>query len=512
MNTTIKTPNFTYAEPCTRALASTSFAKRATASWLHFLMLLVTGQVSSGNKSFTGFLPKATWRVALIFVTFLLMAGTSFAQVVLPDEDRCTSKDLELVSARLDVPACQSCTGNSLITAPLLLAIDNKTGSTRTSFAFWGDIVITNSAGVVTYQAEVTGCNGKIVRNDITELPYTVVQIREIINLPTSGSGLSSNGQITYECGSTLDLTNLFLAWTDASPKSTCGTLKSELIAPKCGTLPAIAISTGLSAGAIVTPISCFGEDDGAINLSVFGGVAPFTYDWADLTGPNEPQDRSNLGPGDYSVTVTDSKGCTATYSTTLTEPAEVLEPTATVVEPGLCGGPATGTVTVTAPLSSGTVQYQYNNNGGAWQTSPIFGNLAAGSSFSIRARIVGTTCESQPFDCEDYQNQLNGITAIQTAKAPAPLALKSSIQTEAYPNPTGRDATINFSVPKSGRVMVEVYNSIGARVATLFDGKVSANEQRSVVLKGSALPSGTYTYRVISNGKTKTSRISLVK
>ncbi|WP_426060872.1 T9SS type A sorting domain-containing protein [Hymenobacter sp. B1770] len=89
---------------------------------------------------------------------------------------------------------------------------------------------------------------------------------------------------------------------------------------------------------------------------------------------------------------------------------------------------------------------------------------------------------------------------------------VSKDISTEAYPNPTGRDATINFSVPKSGRVVVEVYNSIGSRVATLYDGKVSAGEQRSVVLKGSTLPSGTYTYRVISNGKTKTSRISLVK
>lgn len=449
----------------------------------------------------------------MTLVAFLQMAGTSFAQVVLPSEDRCTSKDLELVSARVDVPACQSCTAGSYITAPLLLAIDNKTGSTRTSFAFWGDIVIRNSAGDVTYQAEVTGCNGKILRNDITELPFSVVQIRELINSSTSGSGLTSTGQITYECGSTLDLTNLFLAWTDASPKSTCSTLKSELIAPKCGTLAAIAISTGLSAGAAVTPISCNDADNGAIDLSVFGGVAPFTYDWADLTGTNNPQDRSNLGPGTYSVTVTDSKGCTAQYSTTLTEPAAVAEPTATVVEPRLCGGPSTGTVTVTAPLNSGTVQYEYSNNGGTWTTNPVFSGLAAGSSFSIKARIVGTTCESTPFDCQDYQNQLSGASTIQAAKALAtssPAVPKKAIAKEtiaketklaAYPIPFSDRATIEFKSGSSEDYVISLYDLRGNLVRELKSGKAKANEIIQVQIDGRSMPEGMYLARKVSKG-----------
>ena len=83
---------------------------------------------------------------------------------------------------------------------------------------------------------------------------------------------------------------------------------------------------------------------------------------------------------------------------------------------------------------------------------------------------------------------------------------------TEAYPNPTSKDATINFSVPKSGHVLVSVYDVMGRPVATLFDGEALAGEQHSVMLKGSTLAAGTYTYRVVANGKTKTNRVVLDK
>ncbi|GAA3975978.1 T9SS type A sorting domain-containing protein [Hymenobacter antarcticus] len=86
------------------------------------------------------------------------------------------------------------------------------------------------------------------------------------------------------------------------------------------------------------------------------------------------------------------------------------------------------------------------------------------------------------------------------------------AIQTEAYPNPTSQDATINFSVPKTGHVLVSVYDAMGRPVATLFDGEATAGEQRSVVLKGASLASGIYTYRVVAGGKTRTNRVSLEK
>ncbi|MEI6408304.1 MAG: hypothetical protein WCR52_02880, partial [Bacteroidota bacterium] len=58
---------------------------------------------------------------------------------------------------------------------------------------------------------------------------------------------------------------------------------------------------------------------EGAINLFVgYPAAAPFSYDWADLPGNNDPEDRTQLDVGVYKVTVTDANGCTAADSSTV--------------------------------------------------------------------------------------------------------------------------------------------------------------------------------------------------
>ena len=66
-----------------------------------------------------------------------------------------------------------------------------------------------------------------------------------------------------------------------------------------------------LQGATILTQSSCF--LNGSIALNVTGGTAPYSYDWVDLSGISNPEDRSGLLPGDYSVTVTDAHGCSWT-------------------------------------------------------------------------------------------------------------------------------------------------------------------------------------------------------
>lgn len=58
------------------------------------------------------------------------------------------------------------------------------------------------------------------------------------------------------------------------------------------------------------TDAAC-GEDDGTIHVGVMTGVAPYDYEWSDASIGNTA-DPVNLSAGIYSVTVTDSNGCTA--------------------------------------------------------------------------------------------------------------------------------------------------------------------------------------------------------
>lgn len=60
------------------------------------------------------------------------------------------------------------------------------------------------------------------------------------------------------------------------------------------------------------------GQSDGAINVSVSGAVAPYTYDWSNLPGTNNPQNINGLQPGIYTLTVTDFYDCKSTVSATV--------------------------------------------------------------------------------------------------------------------------------------------------------------------------------------------------
>lgn len=67
--------------------------------------------------------------------------------------------------------------------------------------------------------------------------------------------------------------------------------------------------------------ISCFGLRDGSIDLTVSGGVPPYTYDWSNGA---TTQDVSGLAAGFYSVRVTGANNIGARADLTLTEPLQL--------------------------------------------------------------------------------------------------------------------------------------------------------------------------------------------
>jgi len=76
--------------------------------------------------------------------------------------------------------------------------------------------------------------------------------------------------------------------------------------------------------------ITCHGENDGSINLSVIGGTSPFIYNWNTLNGSGliaNNEDQNGLSPGKYYVAVTDNEGCIKEDSIIFIEPDLVLQP-----------------------------------------------------------------------------------------------------------------------------------------------------------------------------------------
>ncbi|MBO9702031.1 MAG: choice-of-anchor L domain-containing protein, partial [Sporocytophaga sp.] len=66
-----------------------------------------------------------------------------------------------------------------------------------------------------------------------------------------------------------------------------------------------------------VSPI-CAGATNGALVANVSGGQGTITYDWSHISGTNDGPNAGQVGAGSYSVTVSDSRGCTQSKTETL--------------------------------------------------------------------------------------------------------------------------------------------------------------------------------------------------
>jgi gliding motility-associated-like protein len=99
-----------------------------------------------------------------------------------------------------------------------------------------------------------------------------------------------------------------------------------------------------------INDVSCFGYSDGAIYLSINGGVSPYNYNWN--TG-DTIQDQTNVHAGDYIVTVTDANACEKISSYTISQP-DSLQALAVISYNN-------GFADVQVNVSGGTPDYSYN-------------------------------------------------------------------------------------------------------------------------------------------------------
>lgn len=76
-----------------------------------------------------------------------------------------------------------------------------------------------------------------------------------------------------------------------------------------------------LSVSDSITNVSCYNGTNGAVNITASGGTPPYTYDWADIAGTNNTEDRSGLAAGTYNVKITDANGCFIQQNFTITQP-----------------------------------------------------------------------------------------------------------------------------------------------------------------------------------------------
>jgi gliding motility-associated-like protein len=110
-----------------------------------------------------------------------------------------------------------------------------------------------------------------------------------------------------------------------------------------------------------IDSVSCNGASDGAVAISVTGGVFPYTYNWNNGAGTNDSL--VNVSGNSYIVTVTDAAGCTLVSGPhVVNEPGALsLVITATVPLEGCLGEPF-GVLDAVVTGGIGTLGYQWSN------------------------------------------------------------------------------------------------------------------------------------------------------
>ncbi|MCP4313067.1 MAG: DUF2341 domain-containing protein [Bacteroidetes bacterium] len=137
----------------------------------------------------------------------------------------------------------------------------------------------------------------------------------------------------------------------------------------------------------IITDINCNGGIDGAIDITVSGGLPEYSYLWSQHS---TSEDLTDIGAGNYTVTVTDAEGCSQDSTFNVSEP-DILSAILNHSNES-CRG-SDGSIIISSP-SGGKGTYEFSNDGGTgWQGFGSFTSLSAGS-YSIRMRDSATaTC-----------------------------------------------------------------------------------------------------------------------
>jgi SprB repeat len=230
------------------------------------------------------------------------------------------------------------------------------------------------------YTCTVTDANGCT-----SSMSYTLtnpVNPVTIQNASTTNAGCSGGGSINLTIGggntpysflwsnnaTTEDISNLSAGTYNCTITDAQG---CTLVSP---VYTITLLGNNMSSSNVATPVSCFGGNNGAIDLTVNGGTAPLTYLW---TNNATTQDLSNLTSGSYSCTITDANSCTLVAANiTVGGPATALAINSINKNNILCFGQSTGSISLA--IGGGTPPYTY-----AWSNGAItsgISNLASGN------------------------------------------------------------------------------------------------------------------------------------
>lgn len=173
--------------------------------------------------------------------------------------------------------------------------------------------------------------------------------------------------------------------------------------------------SPEIQVSSVKTDITCGGLSDGAIDITVSGGLGPYTFAWSGPSGFTSTQeDISDLGPGNYSVIITDANTCAVAFpdQEIIIEPSSVIVSNVTY-QNVLCSGDASGSINI--DVSGGVPTYIYS-----WTNS-------AGTNVSDIQDPVGLPADTYSLAIMDANGCTFSFPDLATISEPPPLTVSLS-------------------------------------------------------------------------------------
>lgn len=167
------------------------------------------------------------------------------------------------------------------------------------------------------------------------------------------------------------------------------------------------------------TNVSCKGGSDGSATVNVTGGTNEYTYSWFPSGGTASTA--TGLSAGEYTVTVTDSKGCTATQSFNITQP-DALSFTTTSLEKYNYNSDYTQTFATSG--GTGNIAFEITTGilpaGFTLSSAGVISGKStqvADSNFTITATDANNCTASQNFDLKLSQIPITVTATVSQSK-----------------------------------------------------------------------------------------------
>ena len=160
----------------------------------------------------------------------------------------------------------------------------------------------------------------------------------------------------------------------------------------------------------------------------------------------------------------------------------------------------------VTVKLLKGSSNLQFNQDEQIIKRIDAKGEMEAAFSFDIKREAPVNVKDSVEFMITDNKSIFQKKLFILNYTPPTDYKLEQN-----FPNPFNPVTTIQYQLPVDSKVILKVYDILGAEVTTLVN-EVQQAGYRQVRFDASTLSSGVYIYRVIAGNYILTKKMMVLK